>query len=115
MKPGVSVASTVVLPHASTRARAAAVTAALVERADTISTSGITGAGLKKCTPTTRSGCVAADASDATDSDDVFVARIASGATTPASAANSARFTARSSTTASITTPHSLYMTGAPA
>ena len=80
MKPGVSAASTTVLPHASTSARAATVTSALVESAGTISTRGITGAGLKKCIPTTRPGCAAADASEATENDDVFVARIAPGA-----------------------------------
>jgi len=46
------------------------------------STSRITGAGLKKCMPTTRPGSVAADAIDVTGSEDVFVASTHSGATT---------------------------------
>src|SRR5215208_2718495 len=64
MKPGVSRATTVVFPHASTSARAAAATAGALWSAGTISTSGITIAGLKKCTPSTRSGRRHADADD---------------------------------------------------
>ena len=44
-----------------------------------ISTSGISGAGLKKCMPTTRSGERVADAISVTESADVFVASTASG------------------------------------
>ena len=51
--------------------------------ARTISTSGISGAGLKKCMPTTRSGRVVAAAISVTESAEVFVARIASGAADP--------------------------------
>ena len=39
-----------------------------------ISTSGRSGAGLKKCTPSTRADRTQADAIAATGSDDVFVA-----------------------------------------
>ncbi len=45
----------------------------------TISTSFITGAGLKKCMPMTWFGRVVATEISVTDSDDVLVARIASG------------------------------------
>ena len=69
----------------------------------TTSTSGSTGAGLKKCMPTTRSGRAVAAAISVTESAEVFVARIASGRgrrrarrTAPASASSS-------STIASIT------------
>ena len=48
MKPGVSEATTATFFHAVTRSRAAAVTLAAVVIAGTTSTSGITGAGLKK-------------------------------------------------------------------
>src|SRR5438445_2524586 len=46
--------------------------------ARTISTSGINGAGLKKCMPTTRSGVEIAEAISVTESADVFVASTAS-------------------------------------
>ena len=58
----------------------------------TTSTSGSTGAGLKKCMPTTRPGCFRPAASAVIDSDDVFDARIASGATTTLSSRNNLRF-----------------------
>ena len=48
MKPGVSDAITVVFPHAVTSSIAAMATDGAVVIAGTISTSGITGAGLKK-------------------------------------------------------------------
>ena len=70
-----------------------------------ISTSGMIGAGLKKCTPTTRSVCAHAPASAAMDSDDVFDASMAVGATIASSARNSCCLAASCSTIASITTP----------
>ena len=45
----------------------------------TTSTSLSTGAGLKKCMPTTLDGRLVATEISVTDSDDVFVARIVSG------------------------------------
>ena len=59
--------------------------------AGTISTSGITGAGLKKCMPMTRSACAHAAASAAMDSDEVFVASTHSRGTISSSAAKSSR------------------------
>ena len=53
-----------------------------------ISTRGMTGAGLKKCTPRTRSGFAQADAIPAIGSDDVLVARTQSGETAISSRAN---------------------------
>ena len=61
------------------------------------------GAGLKKCMPTTRSGCRVASAISVTDSADVFVARTASGRVMRSSSAKSSRFGSSSSTIASIT------------
>ena len=68
-----------------------------------ISTSGSTGAGLKKCIPTTRSGCSVASAIFAIGIADVFEARIASGPTMRSSSAKVSRFGSSSSTIASIT------------
>src|SRR4029079_8006552 len=102
MNPGVSDASTVVLPHESTSARAEAVTLGLVARPGTISTSGNTVGGLKKWIPTIRSGCLQPLAIAVIESDDVFVARTASSATTDSSRAKRDRFTSSFSTTASM-------------
>ena len=103
MNPGVSAASTVVLRHPSMRLRAARVTAGSVVIAGTISTSGITGAGLKKCMPTTRPACAHAAPMAATERDDVLVANTVSGRVTRSSELNSACFDGRSSMIASIT------------
>src|ERR1043166_6093577 len=63
MKPGVSAARTVVLPHRSIRARGVAAVPGAVVSPGTISTSGSTGAGLKKWAPITRPGAAPAAAS----------------------------------------------------
>ena len=78
-----------------------------VSSARTISTSGISGAGLKKCMPTTRSGVEVAAAISVTESADVFVASTASGRQIRSSSAKSARLGSSSSTIASITTSQS--------
>ena len=58
MNPGVDVACTGALPHATRGGeRRVSVVATSVARPLTTSTSGISGAGLKKCMPTTRPGC----------------------------------------------------------
>ena len=75
--------------------------------ARTISTSGISGAGLKKCMPTARSGRSSTDAISVTESAEVFVARIVSARTAASSARKSSCLTARSSNAASITTSQS--------
>ena len=105
MKPGVSEATTGVLLHDSTSCSARATTPLSVPSQGTISTSGSTGAGLKKCIPMTRSGRLHAAAIDATERDEVFVARIASDATAAESLAKSACLAANSSIMASITMP----------
>jgi hypothetical protein len=68
-----------------------------------ISTRFCTGAGLKKCSPTTRPGCEVAAEIAVTDRDEVLVARMASVATMPSSARKISCFTGSCSTTASTT------------
>ena len=79
--PGVSWQRIGRLPSFSPTANAASTAPSDESSARTISTSGISGAGLKKCIPTTRSGVVVAAAISVTESADVFVARIVSGRT----------------------------------
>ena len=68
------------MPSRSTTASAVATASRREDSsARTTSTSGISGAGLKKCIPTTRSGDDVAAAISVTDSAEVFVARTASG------------------------------------
>jgi hypothetical protein len=69
----------------------------------TTSTSFITGAGLKKWSPMTRSGRSVTEARSTTGRDDVVVARIASGFVERSSSRKIASLTARSSATASTT------------
>ncbi len=71
------------------------------------STSFIRVGGLKKCMPTTRSGCFSPAAIAVTDSDDVLVARMQRGPTIASRSRSSPRLTSRSSTIASMTRPHS--------
>ncbi len=66
----------------------------------------MTGAGLKKCRPTTRSGWATGAASSVTDSDEVLVASTQPASTTSASAANSSCLSSSRSGAASITTAH---------
>ena len=63
----------------------------------------MTGAGLKKCTPTTRDGRAVATEISVTDSAEVFVARIVSGGQMASSRWKTDRLSSRSSGTASIT------------
>src|SRR5688572_6066114 len=107
MKPGESAASTVTFPHPSAIDRVALVMSAVVCDPGMTSTSGITGAGLKKCIPTTRPGAAQAAAIDVTDSDDVLVARMHSSLTTPSSARNSDCLASSPSVIASTASPHS--------
>ncbi len=103
MKPRQLPANTGALPSLFARAAAVATTAGRVARPRTISTSRITLAGLKKCTPITISGRRVALAMPSTSSEDVLVARTQSALTKESSSANTCRFTARSSKTASMT------------
>ena len=78
MKPGVERHTTAVLPHASAVALTVSTTSGAVARPRTTSTSAMTGAGLKKCMPTMRSGCLSPAASAVIDSDEVLLAKMAS-------------------------------------
>src|SRR5690348_5792180 len=110
MKPGVSEATTGVFFHELTSFTELASTPGSVASHGTTSTSGNTGAGLKKWMPITRSECALAEAIAPIESEDVFVASVASDAITAPSLANSARLTPSSSTIASMTTPQSANM-----
>ena len=68
----------------------------------TISTKGIKGAGLKKCSPAKRSGRLSAAPMAVIEMDEVLVERIASSSTMLSSETNSDCFAARSSTIASM-------------
>ena len=76
MKPGVSAATTGVLPSWRARSATLSATAGAVIGPAITSTSAMSGTGLKKCMPRTRSGRAVAAAMRATDSELVFVARI---------------------------------------
>ena len=113
-KPGHSFTSTGVLPAASAKARAFAYTSSLVNTPLISSVSFITVAGLKKCIPTTRSGCLVAEAISVMDMELVLLASIASVRQMSSNWANicffmSARSTAASTTkSASLQSPNSV-------
>ncbi|MCY1186384.1 hypothetical protein D9M73_272520 [compost metagenome] len=76
MKPGVERVCTGFLPQAlAVSYRHSARTGSLA-RPETISTSAMTGAGLKKCRPSKRSGCSSCAAMLVIDSDEVLLARM---------------------------------------
>ena len=79
-----------------------AMVCAEVCRPRTFSSSLMTFAGLKKCVPTTCCGREVLAAIASMSSVEVLVARMAPGAAARSSRANTSRFTARSSKTASI-------------
>ncbi len=101
MKPGVSAARTGVLPRRRAAKIVASATSELVRGPATTSTSAISGTGLKKCIPTTRSGRSAADAIRAIERLLVLVARIVVGVASESSRLKTSRFSARSSGIAS--------------
>ncbi len=103
MKPTRSAQSTAVLRSHFTSAWAVACTSSAVCSVRTISTSFMTGAGLKKCSPMTSAGRLVAFAQSVTDRLDVVVAMIAPGLRTASTRCSTARLTAMSSATASIT------------
>src|SRR4051812_24735645 len=110
MNPGVSLTTTGVLPHFVISDLAASGIAGEVPAHGTTSTSGRMGAGLKKCRPITRSGCLQALAIAVTDKDDVFVASTAVGPTTCSMFWNNRRLSERLSTIASMTSPQPSYL-----
>jgi len=103
MKPGVSAAMTGVLPRRRAAKMAASATLAAVSGPAITSTSAMSGTGLKKCIPTTRSGCRVADAMRATDRLLVLVARIVFASAAASSRRNASCFSSSSSGIASNT------------
>jgi hypothetical protein len=91
----------------SPRARVSSSVSSLVAMLRTTSMSFITGAGLKKCVPITRSGRRVARAISMIGSADVLVARMASGPTMSSSRAKSETFAGSCSTIASTQKSHS--------
>ncbi len=107
MKPGLSLARIGVRPMRRPTSVVASSAGSAELAVATTSTSFISAGGLKKCMPTTRSGWGTSVAIAVTGSEEVLLARIASGPQASASAANSSRFSSRSSGAASITRSHS--------
>src|SRR5688572_16514651 len=106
MKPALSPTMTGFLPIRSASALTSSNTSSAVMTVRTTSTNCWTGAGLKKCIPTTRLGLPVATAISVTGSDEVFVARMASGETTLSTRLSSSRLRSRCSGTASTTSWH---------
>src|SRR5512138_678794 len=102
-KPARSFATMGRLPSGSAKPRVAATTSGAHWIVSTTSTSRMTGTGLKKCRPTTRSGRRVAAASSTIGMDEVLLARIAAGPQARSSAANSS-FLSRGSSVAASTT-----------
>ena len=108
MKPALSPQTTGVLSSERASVATSSSTSGSVTTVRMISTRFWTGAGLKKCTPTTRPGCEVAVEISVTDSEEVLVARIASGPTMPSRVRNSSCFSGSCSMIASTTRPQSL-------
>ncbi len=106
MKPGVSRARTGVWPSAAPKSTSRCSTAGAVSSPAMTSTSFISGTGLKKCSPATRSGRAQALAMAVTGSDDVLVARMHVSPTAASSSLNSACLASSFSTMASTTIVH---------
>ena len=103
MKPALSPTTTGILPSRSASRRTSSTTASSVTTVRMTSTNFSTGAGLKKCRPTTRRGlCVATEIS-VTERLDVLVARMASDVTMESSLPKISRLRSRCSGTASTT------------
>jgi hypothetical protein len=90
IKPGVERQRTGCFPQSLTRWQSCSTTSAEVARPLTTSTSFITGAGLKKCSPATRSGCFIPAAMAVIDIDDVLLTSSVDGEQISASCLNSA-------------------------
>ena len=102
MKPALSPITTGFLPSRAASAVTSSTTCCSVTTVRTTSTSLSTGAGLKKCIPTTFEGRVVATEISVTDSEDVLVARIVSGRQILSAAAKISRLRSSRSGTASI-------------
>mmetsp|Transcript_11701 Transcript_11701/g.19526 ORF Transcript_11701/g.19526 Transcript_11701/m.19526 type:complete len:231 (-) Transcript_11701:231-923(-) len=103
MNPGVSLACTTVLPSCSPKLESARVVSALVCCPDTISTSFMTGTGLKKCMPPILDGSPLLLAMSSIFNDDVLLAKIASLGAAFSTCENNSHFVFKFSTIASIT------------
>ena len=103
MNPARSLTWTAVLPRSPASRASAPVVPGEVSTVEMTSTSFITGAGLKKCSPATRPGYRVPPAISVTDSEEVLVARIASARQAASSSAYRARFRSIRSGMASIT------------
>ena len=91
MNPARSPMVTSVLPSEASNASISATTSGSVTTLRITSTSFITGAGLKKCRPTTLSGREVATAISVTDSDEVLVASTSLGRQSSSSSARRSR------------------------
>ncbi len=108
MNPARSPIVTSILPSCWASASTSSTTLGSVTTVRITSTSFMTGAGLKKCSPTTRPGLLVATEMSVTDSDDVLVARIVRASQTRSSSAKIARLSSNRSGTASTTRSQSL-------
>ena len=106
-KPARSATTTGSLSQVRAKVRSASTVSSLAVSGRTISTRRMSGAGLKKWRPQTRSGRCVCTARSTTGKVEVLVAKMASGCTICSSSAKSAFLTCRSSTTDSITRSHS--------
>src|SRR5256885_11791123 len=106
MKPELSFAATGSLPSDRANANARWNVSAEVVTVRTTSTSGMSGTGLKKCSPTKRSPRFVAAAIAAMVRLDVFEAKMAAGPHRPSSSFQRAFLSSRSSVTASTTMSH---------
>ena len=102
MNPELSFAATASLPSDLAKAKARRNASSDVVTVRTTSTSGISGTGLKKCSPTKRSARLVAAAIAAIVRLEVLEAKIVGGAQRPSSSFHSAFFSSRSSVTASM-------------
>ena len=91
MNPALSPTTTGVLPSRRASAFTSSRTSWSVTTVRMTSTSFCTGAGLKKCMPTTREGRPVATEISVTDRDEVLVARMVSGLRDPSSCSKTAR------------------------
>ena len=105
-KPGVSLATTAAFPILSTNPFATSNAASFVGRARMISTSFMSGTGLKKWSPRTRSGRPVVAAISVIESEEVLLAKTAVGGTSLSRAWKTSRFASTFSTTASTTSSH---------
>src|ERR1700733_185209 len=103
INPVLSCARTGTFPSIAPNSTIASYTAGSVEIVRTTSTNFITGTGLKKCSPTNRSGRFVAVEISVIVSDDVLLAKIAFGPHSVSSFANNSRFAGSCSMIASIT------------